>query len=279
MPALQHTPRTRREALIAAVSAVTAALAACGGGGGGSGGGAAPASGGQVINTSVKSSANGNLYAIQIFLPESYATSQASLPVIYATEGDALYGVGNRSRFDTFKDVLQQRSTQAILVGIGGTAWRNTDFLMPGAVNYLDFIVKDLVPAIESQYRADPKRRALSGLSHGGYFVLAALILQAQAGVAARFSHYLSTECSLGEYTSPAGVLAFEKQIDGKPLPTTFLIAGSSNANHPLIGAPLFNQMAAQNLAGLVLLTAEYNTTHVGTDVPAFEDAVKRFWT
>lgn len=264
---------TRRGALIAAAAAT---LVACGGGGAGDG--AAPAAGGQVINSTLKSVANGNTYAIQVFLPESYAASTANLPVIYATEGDAPYGGPNRSRFDTFKEAMQRRGTQAILVGIGGTAWRSTDFLMPGAAKYLDFLVKELAPAMERQYRADPKRRALSGLSHGGYFVLAALILEARAGVAPSFSHYLSTECSLGEQTGPAGVLAFEKQIDGKPLPTTLFLAGASDGNHRLIGIPLFNQMASQNLPGLVLLKAEYNTSHVGADVPAFEDALKRFF-
>lgn len=265
--------QTRRAALTAAVAA---ALAACGGGG--SGDGDAPAPVGQVINSTIKSASNGSTYPVQVFLPESYATGTATLPVIYATEGDAQYGGPNRSRFDTFKEVLQRRGTQAILVGIGGTAWRGTDFLMPGAAKYLDFLVKELAPAIERQYRADPKRRVLSGLSHGGYFVVAALILEARAGVPPSFSHYLSTECSVGEHTSPAGVLAFEKQIDGKPLPTTLLLAGASGGNHPLISIPLFNQMASQNLPGLVMLKAEYSTSHVGADVPAFEDALKRFF-
>ncbi|MBV7456009.1 alpha/beta hydrolase [Acidovorax sp. sif1233] len=262
--------QTRRAALIA----VAATLAACGGG---SGDGEAPPEVGQVINSTMKSAFNGSTYPIQVFLPQAYATGTTTLPVIYATEGDAQYGGPNISRFDTFKAVMQRLGTQAILVGIGGTAWRGIDFLMPGAAKYLDFIVKELVPAVERQYRADPRRRALSGLSHGGYFVVAALILEARAGVAPSFSHYLSTECSVGEHTSPAGVLAFEKQIDGKPLPTTLFLAGASGGNHPLVSIPLFNQMASQSLPGLVMHKAEYNTTHVGADVPAFEEALKRF--
>ena len=272
----------RRAALAAALAG---ALSACGGGGSSGSDAPPPETAGQVVNSSMKSASTGSTYSIQVFLPAGYPGGTATLPVIYATEGDAPYGgaapgIGglNRSRFDTFKEVMQRRGTQAILVGIGGTAWRNTDFLQPGASRYLDFIVKELAPAIESQYRADPKRRALSGLSHGGYFVVAALVLEAQAGRPPSFSHYLSTECSVGEYSSPAGVLAFEKTIEGKPLPTTLFIAGASNGNHPLIGITLYNQMSAQSLPGLTLLKAEYNTSHVGADVPAFEDALKRFF-
>lgn len=263
----------RRTALISAVSAV---LTACGGGG--SGEEVEPPAVGQVINSTIPSVSNGNTYAIQVFLPESYATSTTVLPVIYATEGDAPYGGPHRSRFDTFKEAMQRRGTQAVLVGIGGTASRGTDFLMPGATKYLDFLVKELVPRIESQYRIDRKRRALSGLSHGGYFVLAALVLEARADVPPSFSHYLSTECSVGELSSPAAVLAFERQIDGKTVPATLFLAGASNGNHPLIGIPLFNQIATQNLPGQVTIKAEYNTSHVGADVPAFEDALERFF-
>ena len=107
---------------------------------------------------------------------------------------------------------------------------------------------------------------------------LAALILEARADVPPSFSYYLSTECSVGEHTSPAGVLAFEKQIDGKTLPATLFLAGASGGNHPLIGIPLFDQITSQNLPGLVAFKAEYNTSHVGADVPAFEDALKRFF-
>ncbi len=262
---------SRRTALVT----VAAALTACGGGS--SGDADPPAAVGQVINSTLKSTSNGNTYPIQVYLPQTYAIGTTPLPVIYATEGDAQFGGPNRSRFEVFKEVMQRQGTQAILVGIGGTAWRGSDFLMPGAAKYLDFIVKELAPTIERDYRADPKRRALSGLSHGGYFVVAALILEARAGVPPSFSYYLATEGSVGEHTSPAGVLAFEKHIDGKPLPTTLFLAGASGGNHPLIGIPLYNQMASQNLPGLVLLKAEYNTSHVGADLPAFEEALKRF--
>ena len=190
--------QARRSALICAASAV---LTGCGGGGAGDG--AAPTASGQVINSTIKSVSNGNTYPIQVFLPESYATSTTVLPVIYATEGVAPYGGANRSRFDTFKEVMQRRGTQAVLVGVGGTAWRGTDFLMPGATKYLDFLVKELAPTVESQYRIDRKRRALSGLSHGGYFVLAALILEARAGVPPSFSHYRRQSAAWANSAAP----------------------------------------------------------------------------
>ena len=265
------------------------ALAACGGGGSDSP--APPSAGagapGQVIQTSLKSGFTGFEYPIYIYLPASYGAGSATYPVIYATEGDAPYGAGSgsganlldRSRFNAFKEAMQRRNTQAILVGIGGTARRGTDFLLPGAAAYTNFIAKELAPAIESQYRADPKRRALSGLSHGGYYVVAALVLEAGQGPLS-FSHYLSTDSSFGGHGNLAGFLEFERLLDvGTPraLPATLFISGARGFNMPIANA-VYQQMASHAHAGLALLRAEYDTSHVGSDLPAFEEALARFF-
>lgn len=270
------------------------ALAACGGGGGGADVAAPPptqaAGGGQVISTSLRSGFTGFDYPIEIFLPASYAGGSASYPVIYATEGDAPYGgapAGSgfhpgssaNSRFNAFRQAMQRKDTQAILVGIGGTARRTTDFLLPGAAGYTNFIAKELAPSIERTYRADPARRALSGLSHGGYYVVAALVLEATAGTPS-FSHYLSTETSFGGHGDVAGYLAFERQLDAtapRAVPATLFIAGARTSNGPVANA-LYQQMAAHAHPGLLLLRAEYETTHVGADLPAFEEALDRFF-
>jgi len=263
----------------AALLAVGAALAGCGGGGGSGPGEAPPETTGQVVTSQLRSESNGWTYSIQVYLPEGYATSTTALPAIYVTEGDAPYGNGRtaETRFDTFKQSMQRRGTQALLVGISGTAQRGTDFLLPGAARYLRFITHELAPAIERQYRANPQRRGLSGLSHGGYFVVAALVLEGLEG-SLSFSHYLSTESSYGAHADPVAYRAYVAQLDGKPLPATLFLTGSRNGNGPGVVTPLYNQLAAQNQPGLNLLRAEYDTTHVGADAPAFEDALARFF-
>ncbi|MBX3654564.1 MAG: alpha/beta hydrolase [Ramlibacter sp.] len=249
----------------------------CGGGGGAATDTTAGATG-QVTSFTLKSAENGYVYTVQVFVPASYATGTATLPAIYATEGDAPYG-GSQSRFEVFRSLMQRHGTQAILVGISGTERRTVDFLLPGAQAYVNFIARELAPAIERQYRADPARRALSGLSHGGYLVVAALVLEGTAGHLS-FSHYLSTDSSFGAHPGVAAFLDFEKQLDtaGNPLPATLFLAGSTVANGPVVVAPLYAQMASHNHPGLTLLTAQYNTTHVGSDAPAFEEALTRFF-
>lgn len=276
--------RSIRRIFLSALLALCGGFAACGGGG--SGDTAPPAEAiGQVVASSIKATQNDGTYAILTYLPASYATGTSTLPAIYVTEGDAPYGVassgagGTKSRFDVFKEVMQRRGTQAILVGISGVARRGTDFLLPGAAQYTNFITKDLAPAIEAQYRADPKRRALSGLSHGGYFVVAALVLEGQAG-ALSFSHYLSTESSIGAHPSLAAYLEFEKQLDAaaRPLPATLFLAGARTSNGTAVVEPLYAQMAAHAHPGLTLVKAEYETSHVGADLPAFEEALTRYF-
>ena len=289
---LMHIPdrmgRQRRQCLLV----LALALAGCGGGGSGDGGGSSPPPVepvGSVIDSSLLSGNTGATYQIKVFLPQSYASGTALYPVIYATEGDAPFGSGLSgsgsalsavSRFDTFKQVMQRRGTQAILVGIGGTDRRAIDFLLPGATRYLDFIVKELVPVIEAKYRVNPQRRALSGLSHGGYFVNAALFTEGMAGTL-HFSHYLSTETSFGGHPNVAAYYAFEQQVydAGKALPATLLLASGSgpNTNQEIVRT-LYERMTARNYSGLALVKSEFPTSHVGADVPAFEDALARFF-
>ncbi|MEO5672292.1 MAG: alpha/beta hydrolase-fold protein [Ramlibacter sp.] len=281
--------RDTRRALWSVLLAFSTALAACGGGGD-----SAPTPSptpvepvGQVVQSTLASAENGFTYTLQVYLPASYPTGTTTLPVIYATEGDAPFGVGSsgatggsvRSRFETLKEAMQRRGTQAILVGISGTARRDVDFLLPGAAKYVSFIARELAPSIERQYRADPKRRALSGLSHGGYFVVAALVLEGTAGPLS-FSHYLSTESSFGGHPNVAAYLDFEKQLagTGKPMPATLFLAGANTSNGPVVVNPLYEQMVSQKIPGLTLLKSDYPTTHVGADVPAFEEALARFF-
>jgi hypothetical protein len=274
---------TRFARALAFVLALSFSLAGCGGGGGAADVTPPPETVGQVVAATLKSDHAAFTYALQIYLPQSYTAGTATYPVIYATEGDAPLGQAGwplKSRFTLFKEAMQARGTQAILVGISGTQRRNTDFLLPGAANYLAFISKELAPSIERQYRADPKRRALSGLSHGGYFVIAALVLEGSSGPLS-FSHYLSTDSSYGGHANPAAFLASEKQLDAagpRPLATTLFLAGVTDFNMPIVNA-VYEQMAAHGHPGLVLARAEYNTSHVGSDLPAFEEALRRYFT
>jgi hypothetical protein len=121
----------------------------------------------RVVSDTITSAKTGATYPIDIYLPASYDGGSASYPVIYAMDGDAIFNPPG-SRFANFKDILDKRGTQAILVGIGGSARREQDYTLPGARPYHDFLTLELVPFIETRYRADVKKRLLTGLSLSG---------------------------------------------------------------------------------------------------------------
>jgi hypothetical protein len=265
--------------------AAVVALSGCGGGGSNAVAPAVPEVIGRVDTTSVSSTNTGFAYPISIYLPQSYAAGVARYPTIYVIEGDALFSTGvdglPESRFNAFKRAMQRRSTQAILVGIGGTARRGADFLLPGASSYHDFLVKELIPNIEAQYRTNSAQRALSGLSHGGYFVNVALFAEGTVG-ALTFSHFLSVETSAGAANDVPAYFALEQQMydSGHPVPTTlYLAAGTSGVgtNGALVD-DLYQRMIGRKYAGLLIVKAEFGTGHAPTDLPAFEDALSRFF-
>jgi predicted alpha/beta superfamily hydrolase len=122
-------------------------------------------------------------------------------PVVYVTDGNWYSGM--------ITDMVRcmawcGRITDAIIVGIGYAenpdpqeswrdmaAWRNSDlvpvrdegvekyyleeFVMRpsptgGAHKFLNFLQHELIPAIEKEFRADPRKRVLAGHSYGGTF-------------------------------------------------------------------------------------------------------------
>ena len=253
-------------------------LSACGGGGGGSI--ASPTTIGRTESLSVASAQTGFTYPIQVYLPPAYdANATARLPVIYALDGDAAFGYvtstsGSATRFEAMREVLQRRGTAAVLVGIGGTVRRNTDFLEPGDVAYHAFITQELVPRIESAYRADPAGRILSGLSNGGTFVFLAFMLEAPA--TPTFAQFWSIETAAPDLTG-AGLLAEENAlaaaVQGRSVPVTLYLAGATQANGPIVNS-LYLQVAAHQYGGLVLKHSSFSTSHVGADIPALNDAL-----
>jgi len=251
-----------------------------------SGGGAAipdapaapPAASSRVVSGTIASARTGATYPLEIYLPASYDGGSAAYPVIYALDGDAVFNPPG-TRFANFRAVLEARRTQAILVGIGGSARRGRDYLLPGALAYHDFLALELVPFIEARYRADARRRLLTGLSLSGSMAGIALFLEGAAGQLT-FSHFLSFEGSFGVQADRHQALE-EKMHDalgGKPLPATLFLTRWGNpaeCNFEPVGG-MYKRLLARSYRGLVATETTYSTTHIGTDVPSFTDAVAK---
>ncbi len=122
---------------------------------------------GRIVSTVIRSASYGKPVAVNVYLPSCYAADGASLfPVIYLLHGG--------SADETQWPDLNVRVSADALIGQG-----NLPFvvIMPGAayyesIDYSVFVIKELLPSIESQYRVQTVRsdRSIGGLSLGGYW-------------------------------------------------------------------------------------------------------------
>ncbi|WP_237057568.1 alpha/beta hydrolase [Microbulbifer sediminum] len=126
----------------------------------------------------------GRPYHIYVRYPEGYEDHpDRQYPVIYLLDGDSLFPIlAANHLFLHYDDLVPD----AIVVGIayGGfdpsINWRDVDFSTPtesrdrsgGAANFHLFLERELLPAVESRYRADARHRILYGQSLGGFMVL-----------------------------------------------------------------------------------------------------------
>jgi len=162
-------------------------------------------------------------FTIDVQLPPSYATSGRTYPTLYVTDGadcfdlssgilhllsleDAVpemivvaigYGVDNFDLVNNhrIRDYTPSQGIPVMPAGLppappmGGEA---PDFYGGGAPEFLAFIRSELIPRIETSYRANPEQRAYSGISLGGLFGAYVLFHEPDT-----FSRYLISSPSL----------------------------------------------------------------------------------
>lgn len=133
----------------------------------------------------IESPSVGRSFHIYVALPEDYEKNdQARYPVVYLLDGDSLFPIlATNHLFLNYDENLPQ----AIIVGIAYGSFdpsinkRGFDFSAPasdatseqgGAPGFHHFLKSELIPEVESRYRADSSRRILFGQSRGGYLTL-----------------------------------------------------------------------------------------------------------
>jgi predicted alpha/beta superfamily hydrolase len=245
-------------------------LSACGGGGGQP---PDPATFGSTSVMSVNSKETGLAYDVDIWLPPGYAQSTATYPVIYAM--DCEY------RFTTLTQVLQETAAKLILVNVCamGGAMRWIDFTMPGALAYYHFLIRELIPLVDSRWRTDTTNRTLSGHSLSGEFALYALYLEDPANRI--FTSIISEECSCWydsamffSWQLPQPI-AMEQAMyqSSHRLPVNLVMAGDTQSNESNVAA-VYATIASRNYEGLRAVQPVYSLGHVPMDGPAFRDAL-----
>ena len=133
----------------------------------------------------IQSQAAKHTYHVYVRVPQDYdAEPERRYPIVYLLDGDALFPViGGNHIFLTIDDKMPE----AIVVGIAYGSFakpinrRHIDFVPPAvgvkpdetrAVAFHRFLEQELIPLVESRYRADPTKRILFGQSRAGAMIL-----------------------------------------------------------------------------------------------------------
>jgi len=108
---------------------------------------------------------------IQIFLPESYHSSEQRYPVLYMLDGQRLFTLGV-SLSQSFRSTVKM-SPEFIVVGINNKyPDRFSNFVK---AEFLEFIDQELIASIDQNYRTT-EERILFGWEFGGAFAIESLI-------------------------------------------------------------------------------------------------------
>jgi predicted alpha/beta superfamily hydrolase len=228
----------------------------------------------------------GRTYQISVALPDDYATSNETYPVLYTVDAN--------SQFGTVVETAREQHNFAIfpeliIVGIGYPvsrvdeimALRDVDLsptedpgLLPegsgGGPEFLDFIRRELIPLVELEFRANPADRALFGHSFGGLFALYALLEGQET-----FHRVIAASPSIGwdDRVTFKMESAYAESHDSLPA-KLFLSSGlledneewGESASHV---RELVTILESRNYSGLQIKTAYFeNETHISV-IPA----------
>jgi len=121
---------------------------------------------------------------IRLYLPDNYHTSEERYPVLYMHDGQNLFDdstsyAGEWKVDETLHALAEAEKRHLIVVGVDNgqdkrmnelSPWPNEDFGVAEGDAYLEFIVKQVKPLIDSTYRTLPGREhtAIMGSSMGG---------------------------------------------------------------------------------------------------------------
>ena len=223
----------------------------------------------------IASSITGREYAITVALPLSYMMSDVNYPIIYVTDGDfytiPLAVAAGQMAFG-------QEVPEFIVVGVdygnpNPMEWlelRELDMGPEGREQYLQFFEEELIPTVESTYRAESANRTLAGHSTGGDFALYSLLNAADT-----FNTFIAS--------SPGGAAGLTADVEnfaanqGDAPARLYLSVGDLDAEAVVAGVEGFNDsLVDMGFEGLdhelMILDGE---THLSARPRAFTTGVK----
>ena len=229
----------------------------------------------------------GDTFVIDISLPASYSSdSNLSYPVIYVTDG-----YWRRGQHQPIHDMAKNENVkEMIVVGIGYPETYDPNTirvrdLITHADRYLDFILKELIPYIEKNYRTNGVR-TLWGSSFGGYFAMYTLFqyVDKTKGV---FNNYIVASPACYQSTEYEGqkvnLFGYERMLSEKTHELTvnlyLTVGGDEDRNGYIIPFnKLVEDLGSRNYTGFFMKSyIDPGKNHYTVWEPALYEGIRMF--
>lgn len=214
-----------------------------------------------------KSTHVGADYHVRIRLPENYESTSTRYPVIYLLDGDYQFAmVTDIVRYLEWGGLVPQLIVVAPSYGStrgaesGGANMRNRDYsVFPaqagyvpgGGERFLEFMRRELIPHIDSEFRTDSSDRTLIGYSRGADLVVYTLFTVPEA-----FQRYVALDNYYPEYLQLEEAFAAR----GRDLPKKVFMS----SRYPNGGLhALSEKLKARGHVGLTLDYVDGNARHL----------------
>lgn len=203
-------------------------------------------------------------FFILVSVPDDYNSSTMKYPVLYVLDGDIAFGMAaSISRYLQIGNNIPE----TIVVGIGYGSLnksvvkkRNRDYRPDqtgGADNFMEFINKELIPYIDSNYKTIPGDRTIIGYSLGGLFCLYTLFTSPES-----FSCYIigSPNLSWDNYSIYSYEEKSPEKIGDKKL-NIFISVGSEESEDRYFNPvdSLVTRIQQHNYSGVSLETKVFD--------------------
>lgn len=220
----------------------------------------------------IASNYTNHTYPINVYLPEGYGDDATiQYPVLYMLDAEF--------HFSYTVDYAREGNNSLIIVAIDntGSGRRNTDYRLPGALDYYQFLVNEVIPYIDASYSTDTSERTLSGHSFGGLFTGLALLIEEPNN--RYFNRYFSQDGSF--WYQPERTRELEEQLFSKTqlLGVDLILTGATGFQGNAMYAMRFNSLLQQrNYENLNINYLEYNTSHIAEPVVSMEEFINTYY-
>jgi predicted alpha/beta superfamily hydrolase len=245
-----------------------------------------------ILHRILHSEIVGDDYDIYLRLPPNYQKENGPYPVIFQLDPQWHFDITTKFVSDFEQN---KQSVPVIVVGIGypypsgdtNPKGRNRDYTLPlenknyplsaegGAVNFYQFIKKELIPFLELNYSiAGPEHRSISGHSYGGLFVLYALSQYDSSSPC--ISSFLAASPSIwyGDGSIYNYLLSLKSKYTDIPVKLYMSVGDLEDVYMTANFDTLSNQISSSSYKELQYKFEKFHADHVGTVDPSYRNGI-----